>query len=168
MILDILQSSLNNDGLDKSILARYIRRMLEGKVGVAQAQDLADLLASYREYTHNPKNYDGEFQELFGSLGSNFTRGVGQYAQIADLGTVEGTKLFLNGMSALETHLDDNTPLEDAAAFYGLSEPSTERNHTADEILTDKPAPPDCLLEPEDAYSAAEIAALEPVLEGER
>ena len=51
-------------GPDKSILAHYIRLTFDGKVGVAQAQDLAQMYLAYEKYTDNPKviatNYNGK------------------------------------------------------------------------------------------------------------
>ena len=64
-------------------------------------------------------------------------------------------------MSALETHLEEDTPLDDALAQYGHADASTDVSHDRDDIITDEPTPPDRMLGPEDGYSAAEIAALE-------
>ena len=148
-------------GADKSILARYIRLTFDGKVGVAQAQDLAQMYLAYEEYTDNPRTYDGDFQELFGSLGRDFTRGIIRYAEMADLGDADSTQVFLDGLSALETHLEEDTPLDDALAQHGYAEAPTDVSHDREEITTNEPAPPDRMLGPEDGYSAAEIAALE-------
>ena len=90
-------------GPDKSILARYIRFAFDGKVGVAQAQDLAQMYLAYEEYTDNPRTYDGDFQELFGSLGRDFTRGIIRYAEMADLGDADSTQVFLDGLSAAQS-----------------------------------------------------------------
>ena len=148
-------------GPDKSILARYIRTTFDGKVGVAQAQDLAQMYLAYEEYTSNPRTYDSDFQELFGSLGRDFTRGIIRYTEMADLGDATSTQVFLDGLSALETHLEEDTPLDDALAQYGHAAEPTDVSHDREEITTDEPAPPDRILGPEDGYSAAEIAALE-------
>ena len=148
-------------GPDKSILARYIRFAFDGKVGVAQAQDLAQMYLAYEEYTDNPRTYDGDFQELFSSLGRDFTRGIIRYAEMADLGDADSTQVFLDGLSALETHLEEDTPLGDALAQHGYAEAPTDVSHDRDDIITDEPTPPDRMLGPEDGYSAAEIAALE-------
>ena len=158
---EILKASLISDGTDKSILPRYMRKMLGSKVGVAEANDLANMLMAYRDYTDSPRTYKGDFQELFGSLGPEFTSGVIQYAEMADLADGADTQVFLTGLSALELHLDDNTPLDDALAQYGHAEEPIAASHDRDDIITDEPALPDRVLEPEDAYSAAEIAALE-------
>ena len=147
-------------GPDKSILARYIRFAFDGKVGVAQAQDLAQMYLAYEEYTDNPRTYDGDFQELFGSLGRDFTKGIIRYAEMADLGDADSTQVFLDGLSALEAHLEEDTPLDDALAQYGHADAPTDVSHDREEITTDEPAPPDRMLGPEDGYSAAEIAAL--------
>ena len=96
-------------GPDKSILARYIRTTFDGKVGVAQAQDLAQIYLAYEEYTSNPRTYDGDFQELFDSLGRDFTRGIIRYTEMADLGDATSTQVFLDGLSALKTHLEEDT-----------------------------------------------------------
>ena len=148
-------------GPGKSILARYIWFAFDGKVGVAQAQDLAQMYLAYEEYTDNPRTYDGDFQELFGSLGRDFTRGIIRYAEMADLGDADSTQVFLDGLSALETHLEEDMPLDDALAQYGYAEAPTDVSHDRDGIITDEPSLPDCILEPEDGYSAAEISALE-------
>ena len=148
-------------GPDKSILARYIRFAFDGKVGVAQAQDLAQMYLAYEEYTNNPRTYDGDFQELFGSLGRDFTSGIIRYAEMADLGDADSTRVFIDGLSALETHLEEDTPLDDALAQYGHAEAPTDVSHDRDGIITDEPSLPDRILEPEDGYSAAEISALE-------
>ena len=158
---EILKASLKSDGTDKSILPRYMRKMLGSKVGVAEANDLANMLMDYRNYTDSPKTYKGDFQELFGSLGPDFTPGVKQYAEMADLADGADTQVFLTGLSALELHLDDNTPLDDALAQYGHAEEPIAASHDRDDIIADEPALLDRVLEPEDAYSAAEIAALE-------
>ena len=159
--LETLEASLIPDGTDKSILPRYIRKMLGNKVGVAEANDLANMLMDYRDYTDSPRTYKGDFQELFGSLGPEFTRGVKQYAEMADIADADDTEVFLDGLSALELHLDDNTPLDEALAQYGHADEPVAASHDRDEIITDDPALPDRVLEPEDGYSAAEIAALE-------
>ena len=148
-------------GADKSILARYIRFAFDGKVGVAQAQDLAQMYLAYEEYIDNPRTYDGDFQELFGSLGTNLTEGIVRYTEMADLADADSTQAFLDGLSALEAHLEEDTPLDEALAQYGQADASTDVSHDRDDIITDEPAPPDRMLEPEDGYSAAEIAALE-------
>jgi hypothetical protein len=80
---------------------------------------------------------------------------------MADLSNTNDTQVFLDGLSALELHLDDNTPLDDALAQYGHADEPVAASHDRDEIITDEPAPPDLILEPEDGYSASEIAALE-------
>jgi hypothetical protein len=105
----LLEASLNSGGPDKTIVARYLRPMLNGKVGVSEANDLANMLMDYRDYTDSPRTYKGNFQELFGSLGADFGRGVKQYAEMADLSNTNDTQVFLDGLSALELHLDDNT-----------------------------------------------------------
>jgi len=148
-------------GPDKSILAAYIRSTFNGKVGVSQAQDLANLYIAYEEYTDNPRTYDGDFQELFGSLGRDFTRGIIRYVEMADLGDADSTQVFLDGLSALEAHLEEDTPLDDALAQYGHADAPTDVSHDLDDIITDEPTPPDRMLGPEDGFSAAEIAALE-------
>ena len=148
-------------GPDKSILARYIRFAFDGKVGVAQAQDLANMYLAYEQYTDNPRSYDGDFQELFGSLGRDFTSGIIRYTEMADLGDANSARVFLDGLSALETHLEEDTPLDDALAQHGYAEAPTDVSHDREEITTNEPAPPDRMLGPEDGYSAAEIAALE-------
>ena len=152
-------------GPGKSIRARYIWFAFDGKVGVAQAQDLAQMYLAYEEYTDNPRTYDGDFQELFGSLGRDFTRGIIRYAKMADLGDADSTQVFLDGLSALETHLEEDTPLDDALAQHGYADASTDGSHDREEITTDEPAPPDRMLGPEDGYWAAEIAALEKFVE---
>ena len=148
-------------GPGKSILARYIWFAFDGKVGVAQAQDLAQMYLAYEEYTDNPRTYDGDFQELFSSLGRDFTRGIIRYAEMADLGDADSTQVFLDGLSALETHLEEDTPLGDALAQHGYAEAPTDVSHDRDDIITDEPTSPDRMLGPEDGYSAAEIAGLE-------
>ena len=148
-------------GADKSILARYIRLTFDGKVGVAQAQDLAQMYLAYEEYIDNPRTYDGDFQELFGSLGTNLTEGIVRYTEMADLADADSTQAFLDGLSALEAHLEEDTPLDDALAQYGYADASTDDSHDRDDIIIDEPAPPDRMLGPEDGYSEAEIAALE-------
>jgi hypothetical protein len=148
-------------GPDSSILARYIRTTFDGKVGVAQAQDLAQMYLAYEEYTSNPRTYDGDFQELFGSLGRDFTRGIIRYTEMADLGDATSTQVFLDGLSALEAHLEEDTPLDHALAQYGLADAPTDVSHDREEITTNEPTPPDRMLGPEDGYSAAEIVALE-------
>ena len=80
---------------------------------------------------------------------------------MADLADGADTQVFINGLSALELHLDDNTPLDEALAQYGHADEPVAASHDRDEIITEEPALPDHVLEPEDAYSAAEIAALE-------
>ena len=154
-------------GPDKSILAAYIRSTFNGKVGVAQAQDLANMYIAYEEYTDNPRKYNGDFQELFGSLGTNLTEGIVRYAEMADLGDANSTRAFLDGFSALEAHLEDATSLDDALAQYGHAEAPTDVSHGREEITTDEPTPPERILEPEDAYSPAEISALEKFAEGD-
>ena len=116
-LTDIAKLALQ-PGPDKSIPARYITFAFDGKVGVAQAQDLAQMYLAYEEYTDNPRTYDGDFQELFGSLGRDFTRGIIRYAEMADLGDADSTQVFLDGLSALETHLEEDTPLDDALARW--------------------------------------------------
>ena len=148
-------------GPDKSILARYIRFAFDGKVGVAQAQELANMYLAYEQYTDNPRSYDGDFQELFGSLGTKLTEGIIRYTEMADLGDANSTQVFIDGLSALEAHLEENTPLDDALAQYGHAEAPTDVSHDRDDIITDEPSLPDRILGPEDGYSAAEIVALE-------
>ena len=148
-------------GPDQSILAAYIRSTFNGKVGVAQAQDLAQMYLAYEEYTDNPRTYDGDFQELFGSLGRDFTRGIIRYAEMADLGDADSTQVFIDGLSALETHLEEDTPLEDALAQFGHADAPADVSHDRDDIITDEPTPPERMLGPEDGYTADEIAALE-------
>ncbi|MDG2406402.1 MAG: hypothetical protein P8M25_16110 [Paracoccaceae bacterium] len=148
-------------GPDKSILARYIRFAFDGKVGVAQAQDLAQMYLAYEDYTNNPRSYDGDFQELFGSLGTKLTEGIIRYAEIADLGDADGTRAFLGGLSALEAHLEEDTPLDDALAQFGHADAPADVSHDRDDIITDEPTPPERMLGPEDGYTADEIAALE-------
>jgi hypothetical protein len=46
---DIIKRALQ-PGPDKSILARYVRFAFDGKVGVAQAQDLAQMYLAYEEW----------------------------------------------------------------------------------------------------------------------
>ena len=148
-------------GPDKSILARYIRFAFDGKVGVAQAQDLANMYLAYEQYTDNPRSYDGDFQELFDSLGAKLTEGIIRYTEMADLGDANSTQVFIDGLSALEAHLEESTPLDDALAQYGHAEAPTDVSHDQDDIITDEPSLPDRILGPEDGYSAAEIVALE-------
>ena len=163
--LETLEASLIPDGTDKSILPRYMRKMLGSKVGVAEANDLANMLMDYRDYTDSPRTYKGNFQELFGSLGADFGRGVKQYAEMADLSNTNDTQVFLDGLSALELHLDDNTPLDEALAQYGHADEPVAASHDRGDIITDEPALPDRVLEPEDGYSVSEIAALEKLSE---
>ena len=139
-------------GLDKSILARYVRFAFDGKVGVAQAQDLAQMYLACEEYIDNPRTYDGDFQELFGSLGTNLTEGIVRYTEMADLADVDSTQVFLDGLSALETHLKEDTPLNDALAQYGHADAPADVSHDRDDIITDEPAPPNRMLGPEDGY----------------
>ena len=80
---------------------------------------------------------------------------------MADLGDADSTEVFLDGLSALETHLEEDMPLDDALAQYGYAEAPTDVSHDRDGIITDEPSLPDRILEPEDGYSAAEISALE-------
>jgi len=46
-------------------------------------------------------------------------------------------------------------------AQYGHADEPVAASHDRDDIITDEPALPDRVLEPEDGYSASEIAALE-------
>ena len=116
-------------------------------------------------FTDNPRTYDGDFQELFGSLGRDFTSGIIRYTEMADLGDADSTQVFLDGLSALETHLEEDTPLDDALAQFGPADAPADVSHDRDEITTNEPTPPDRMLGPEDGYSAVEIAALEKFVE---
>jgi hypothetical protein len=50
-------------------------------------------------------------------------------------------------------------------AQYGHADEPVAASHDRGDIITDEPALPDRVLEPEDGYSASEIAALEKLSE---
>jgi hypothetical protein len=157
---DILAASLISNGTDKSIMGRFLRKMLDGKVGVAEAQSLAEMWVDYRDFIDSPDEYKGGFRELFETLGYDFEAGIKQYAELADLGNADEAQVILDGAAVLGEHLDSNTPLDEALALYGHSDAPSEVSHDREDIITAEAAPPDRILRPEDGYSQQEIAAL--------
>ena len=156
---NILESALSSSG-DEAYLPAYIYEVLGGVVSRQQAQNYAEMLIAYEDFTASPSAYDGHYRGLFENLGADFERGLQAFVREADLGNADYVSEFLDGLNALEAHVVDGVNLNDALEEYGRGE-EMAGDLNRDQVIADAPAPPERIINAADGYSTDEIAALQ-------
>ena len=155
----ILESALSSSA-DEAYLPAYIYEVLGGVVSRQQAQNYAEMLIAYEDFTASPSAYDGHYRSLFENIGADFERGLQTFVREADLGNADYFAEFLDGLNALEAHVVDGVNLNDALEEYGRGE-EMARDLNREQVIADAPAPPERIIDTADGYSADEIAALQ-------
>ena len=145
---NILESALSSSGRE-AYLPAYIYEVLGGVISRQQAQNYAEMLIAYEDFTASPSAYDGHYRVLFENLGADVERGLQGFVREADL-----------GLNALEAHVVDGVNLNDALEEYGRGE-EMAGDLNRDQVIADAPAPPERIIDAADGYSADEIAALQ-------
>ena len=130
-----------------------------GVVSRQQAQNYAEMLIAYEDFTASPSAYDGHYRSLFENLGADFERGLQTFVREADLGDADDVAEFLEGLNALEVHVVDSVKLEDALEKYGSGE---EMAGDLDryQVIADTLTPPERIIDAREGYSTDEIATL--------
>ena len=155
---NILESALSSSG-GEAYLQAYIHEVLGGVVSRQQAQNYAEMLIAYEDFTASPSAYDGHYRVLFENLGADFERGLQAFVREADLGNADHVSEFLDGLNALEAHVVDGVNLNDALEEYGRGE-EMAGDLDREQVIADAPAPPERIIDATEGYSTDEIAAL--------
>ena len=141
----ILENALSSSG-GEAYLPAYIREVLGGVVSRQQAQNYAEMLIAYEDFTASPSAYEGHYRSLFENLGADFERGLQTFVREADLGDASDVAEFLDGLNALEVHIVDGVKLEDALEEYVRCE-EIAGDLDRDQVIADALTPPERIID---------------------